>query len=692
MVVVNRYSQPIGAAGFAPLSLQELSLAPSMLRQRQDIAEQQLSELGTNASNYQGSDPLINKTLSGYNTGINQAIEELNNSGYNRNTARNLLNLRKRYNQEVRPINQFIATKRDALNQLQKDKSRLGVNFLPSRDITGVTYEQYLNNPGSLSYTPINRQDIVKNSAAVFSNFKNQIRNNPQFKAILGGQYFERLTQKGFKNPAEVIDFVRNNSQGRAVVQQIYESMPALRGLDPNVVADAIIQGAYSGIGSQDVKTLANRGFGEGSGISGGRTGRGILGIAGTRQIRSLGPQGSKQFDTNIDNIIAEKAKNLGLKGVSNLIQLNDKIPIQSVPFVGSSLIAGDTKPTVTEDERKARQIKDEVDAIINRENAGTRKSITIGSYLIDPLRASNEKEARKIQALGKNLSSALSDDRMKFKGSSNANQEAYDSIKGDYKVLSFSYRPDVGLYFDVEGIDDNKDRVVAEVYLPRQNKATEQRYIDYLANFDPYFGKKAAKDNKKDDNKKDKTITENIVKTQVDANNFQDLRSIDTIDAVNIKDTAKPKASDDFTNWIGEKSRLSNLPRGIRNNNPGNIEKSRNDWKGKIKDSDHLDNRFEVFKTPEHGVRALSVLLSNYIKKGKATVPEIISKYAPSSENNTDIYINEVSRITGFSPTEILKNNKDTIKKLVMAISFFENGENYITDELFEKAYKLKQ
>ena len=54
--------------------------------------------------------------------------------------------------------------------------------------------------------------------------------------------------------------------------------------------------------------------------------------------------------------------------------------------------------------------------------------------------------------------------------------------------------------------------------------------------------------------------------------------------------------------------------PRGLRNNNPGNIRNSdATDWKGEVKPSQKKDNAFEEFGTMAHGYRALIKLLQNY-------------------------------------------------------------------------------
>ena len=67
--------------------------------------------------------------------------------------------------------------------------------------------------------------------------------------------------------------------------------------------------------------------------------------------------------------------------------------------------------------------------------------------------------------------------------------------------------------------------------------------------------------------------------------------------------------------------------PRGIRNNNPGNIRNSdATDWKGEIPAGAKKDNSFEEFKDMPHGYRALIRLLQNYRRKhGCQTIADFI-------------------------------------------------------------------
>lgn len=135
----------------------------------------------------------------------------------------------------------------------------------------------------------------------------------------------------------------------------------------------------------------------------------------------------------------------------------------------------------------------------------------------------------------------------------------------------------------------------------------------------------------------------------------------------------------------------LDTTPRGIRNNNPGNIEINRaNDWEGRVKREDNTDGRFEQFVSYEYGVRALIILLRNYIKSGRNTITKVFAAYAPPSENDTKEYIRFVSGRINIGPEEELPINKQVLKELSQSIGKMENGKDCITDEQFESGWTL--
>ena len=96
-------------------------------------------------------------------------------------------------------------------------------------------------------------------------------------------------------------------------------------------------------------------------------------------------------------------------------------------------------------------------------------------------------------------------------------------------------------------------------------------------------------------------------------------------------------------------------IPRGIRNNNPLNIRRSKDKWKGMR--AVQSDAQFCQFESLEWGWRAAFWLLTRtyYHKYRLFTIRAIVTKWAPAIENNTKAYINNVSRLTGIDPDEPL-------------------------------------
>lgn len=131
-------------------------------------------------------------------------------------------------------------------------------------------------------------------------------------------------------------------------------------------------------------------------------------------------------------------------------------------------------------------------------------------------------------------------------------------------------------------------------------------------------------------------------------------------------------------------------LPRGLRNKNPLNIKKSENRWKGKVTPS--TDKVFEQFEHPLWGIRAAFIIVRTYLssKYRCKTVADVISRFAPSSENNTAAYVRAVCQRSGISPTELLHfNDKDQMCRLLYAMAWHENGQE-IDMSSFIAAYDL--
>lgn len=121
----------------------------------------------------------------------------------------------------------------------------------------------------------------------------------------------------------------------------------------------------------------------------------------------------------------------------------------------------------------------------------------------------------------------------------------------------------------------------------------------------------------------------------------------------------------------------LTSDKRGIRNNNPLNIEHG-DPWRGMA--AEQPDGRFITFTDPRYGYRAAAIIIGGaYRRRGQTTLAQIIGQWAPpkkdgETENDTQAYIDDVSRRSGIAPFQVV--SKDRYVDLFEAMTWHENGE----------------
>ena len=120
--------------------------------------------------------------------------------------------------------------------------------------------------------------------------------------------------------------------------------------------------------------------------------------------------------------------------------------------------------------------------------------------------------------------------------------------------------------------------------------------------------------------------------------------------------------------------------PRGIRNCNPLSIRRNpANRWLGLR--PVQSDAAFLQFTAMKWGIRAALIIMRNYWKKGYRTPRQIISRWAPPSENNTDGYVKNVCAMTGLQSCQPLRESD--YPKLVSAMSLIETGQRIPAEEI---------
>ena len=127
---------------------------------------------------------------------------------------------------------------------------------------------------------------------------------------------------------------------------------------------------------------------------------------------------------------------------------------------------------------------------------------------------------------------------------------------------------------------------------------------------------------------------------------------------------------------------------RGIRNRNPGNLDFNpaafvRDPWVGELGLEQHPNPRFTTFDTARHGIRALCKILLTYHRHRRAadgsqidTVQEIVDRWAPPIENDTDAYAAQVRDALDVERDQVINpEDPTTLMRLAAAIIRHENG-----------------
>ena len=118
--------------------------------------------------------------------------------------------------------------------------------------------------------------------------------------------------------------------------------------------------------------------------------------------------------------------------------------------------------------------------------------------------------------------------------------------------------------------------------------------------------------------------------------------------------------------------------PRGLRNNNPLNIRKSRKTtWVGQSEKQEDRD--FVQFCSMAYGYRAAFKVLQNYrVLYDCMTLRQYIHRWAPPIENKTEAYVSSVARTAGVNPDALLpspRKGRAVWVKIVAGMHLVENG-----------------
>lgn len=132
---------------------------------------------------------------------------------------------------------------------------------------------------------------------------------------------------------------------------------------------------------------------------------------------------------------------------------------------------------------------------------------------------------------------------------------------------------------------------------------------------------------------------------------------------------------------------------RGEANHNPGNIILDvGTTWLGQVPRLDQTDPHFCQFDSDVHGIRALCRILVSYQRlDGCKTLADVIRRWAPPSENNTDAYLADVSQRTGLAADQPIDfTSASELATVARAIIIHENGRCVYDADLINRAANM--
>ena len=254
---------------FRPFSYSEM-LAPIEAATTEHRAiEEGLGEMSAKAGMWdklanQQSDPVAYAQYKTYADDLTKQADLLARQGLTPESRRGLLDMKRRYSNEVTPI-EVAATKREELTKAQREAIQKDPSLMFNIDYGTASLDDLINNPNA-TYNTISGSELSKRASMMASNLAKTIQENPQYQSILGGQYFQQMQQLGY-TPQQVMQTIMNDPNAPSELKQVADTVWQEAGLDTwdqatqTRARDYINAGLYDAIGTQKFDTQGNRAF-----------------------------------------------------------------------------------------------------------------------------------------------------------------------------------------------------------------------------------------------------------------------------------------------------------------------------------------------------------------------------------------------------------------------------------------------
>lgn len=254
-------------SSFKPFSYAEMLAPVQAATQAHQELESAYSELETKANIWdklanETTDPKAHSIYQKYADDLNEQAGELAKNGLSPTSRQAMLNMKKRYTQDITPIENAYTRRKELIDEQRKAMATDNtIRF--DNDFRNVSLDALMENP-SLGYEMLSGKDIAARTAAIASNYAKSIQNEPEFKSILKSQYWQVRQHSGWTPEQIIMDATGDSNAPEAlkqIRQQMHDSIRNSAAYNREWADAYISQGMHSGLGTDTYSTLADQSY-----------------------------------------------------------------------------------------------------------------------------------------------------------------------------------------------------------------------------------------------------------------------------------------------------------------------------------------------------------------------------------------------------------------------------------------------
>lgn len=251
-------------SSFKPFSYAEMLAPVQQATTAHQALEDAYGELDAKASIWdklanESPDSKARKLYQGYADDLRAQADELASNGLNPSSRQAMLNMKRRYAQDIMPIENAYSRRKELIDEQRKilntDDS---IRF--DNDFRNVSLDKLLDNP-ALSYESLSGNTIANRASAMASQYAKVIQGDPRYESILKGQYWRAMQQQGY-TPEQIIAEATGDSNApeplKLIRKQIHDGLSNNKAYDKDWVDSYISRGMHSAIGTKIYSNVNN--------------------------------------------------------------------------------------------------------------------------------------------------------------------------------------------------------------------------------------------------------------------------------------------------------------------------------------------------------------------------------------------------------------------------------------------------